>query len=229
MLTLSHMFDCLVLMEHSQLAAKRYASYWDKRIEICGPEKAFLPLTLSGALKDDDVALSIGFVNYFGGYSDPIGRGIIYIEPGKQDKTKYTRESMIRAVWYMVHAALESTETQKHGIIFITHPAGAKFHQFDRGLVKQVLPSLQGAIPVRLSAFHICQPPSFFKLIRPIVNLFMSDRVKKRLCIHFGSVDNVREKLEGFGMTRDNIPKKVGGDAEIDIVAWLEKRRAEGK
>ena len=133
------------------LAAKRYASYWDKRIEVCGPEKAFLPLTLSGALKDDDVALSIGFVNYLAGFKDPKGRGIIYIEPGMQDRTKYTRHSMTRAVWYMIHAALESTEAQKHGLIFIAHPAGARLGQFDRGLVKMVLPSIQGVIPARLS------------------------------------------------------------------------------
>ena len=64
---------------NADLAAKRYASYWDKRIEVCGPEKAFLPLTLSGALKDDDVALSIGFINYLAGCTDPKGRGILYI------------------------------------------------------------------------------------------------------------------------------------------------------
>ena len=57
----------------------------------------------------------------------------------------------------------------------------------------------------------------------------MSERMKKRLRIHFGSAENVREKLEGFGMTKASIPKAIGGDASIDIVDWLEKRRAEGK
>lgn len=136
---------------NADLAAKRYALYWDKRIDVCGPEKAFLPFTLSGALKDDEAALSIGFANFLAGFTDPLGRGIMYFEPAKQDRTKYTRESMTRAVWYMLHAALESVDAQKHGVIFIAYPAGAKLSQFDRGLVKRILPSIQGVLPVRLS------------------------------------------------------------------------------
>uniref|UniRef100_A0A7S3L0N6 CRAL-TRIO domain-containing protein n=1 Tax=Amphora coffeiformis TaxID=265554 RepID=A0A7S3L0N6_9STRA len=144
---------------NADLAAKRYAHYWDKRVEICGPEKAFLPLTLDGALRDDEVALKIGFVNYLAGCSDPHGRAILYVLPGNQDKTKYTRESMGRAVWYVIHAALEEMpEAQKHGIIFMAHPAGAKLAQFDRAMMKVVLSAIQGTLPVRLSAFHICQP-----------------------------------------------------------------------
>lgn len=57
----------------------------------------------------------------------------------------------------------------------------------------------------------------------------MTERVKKRLRVHFGSTEDVRDKLGEFGMTKESIPKTLGGDAEINIVAWLEKRRAEGK
>lgn len=58
-------------------------------------EKAFLPLTLHQALKDDDVALTVGYANYMAGHYDPIGRSIMYMEAGRQDKTKYSRESMV--------------------------------------------------------------------------------------------------------------------------------------
>lgn len=218
-----------VFFSLSQKAAKRYCLYWDKRVEICGKEKAFLPFTLSGALKDDDVALTIGFPNYLDGVSDPVGRGILFIDPGTQDRTKYTRESMARAFWYMIHAALEKPEAQKHGMIFIIHPRNAKFSQFDRNLSKLILPTIQGSLPVRLSAFHICQPPSFIKIILPIAKLFMSDLTKKRLRIHFGSKDDIRAKLESHGLPKDSIPVSLGGDAKIDTKAWIGKRRAAGK
>lgn len=136
---------------------------------------------------------------------------------------------MVRAVWYMLHAALESVETQKHGIIFIGYPGKARLSQFDRALVKQILPAIQGIIPARLSAFHICKPPAFIKIILPIVKLFMSERTKKRLRIHFGSKGDICEKLESLGMTKACIPKTLGGDATINTPAWLEKRRAKGK
>ena len=215
---------------HSQLAAKRYCLYWEKRLEVCGPDKAFLPMTLDGAVRDDTAALEIGFFNYMAGHADSQGRGILYLEPGKQDRTKYSRESMIRAVWYHLHAALEQTECQKHGILFVSYPGGAKLGQFDRTLIKALLGSMQGVLPVRVSAIHICQPPAFIKIILPVVRLFMSDRVKRRLCLHFGSAATVREKLQAAtGLTDADIPAALGGHAVIDSAAWIAARRAEGK
>lgn len=84
--------------------------YWDKRLELFGPEKAFLPLTLDGVLSDDEVALGVGFVRILPITVDPGGRKSIMAEPGRQDLSKYTRESMVRAVWYIMHTILESTD-----------------------------------------------------------------------------------------------------------------------
>jgi hypothetical protein len=211
------------------LAAKRYAKYWNKRVEIFGPEKAFLPLTLAAALKDDYAALTIGYANLLAGHSDPKGRSIMYMEAGRQNKTKYTRESMVRAIWYMLHAAMESEQTQKYGILFITYPAGVTMSQVDRGLIKILLPSIQGTIPIRLSAFHSCQPPPFLKLVLPFIKLFMSERTKQRVLFHMGTTEKVRAKLESYGLTRDNIPQSLGGNVVVDTKSWIDQRRMEGK
>lgn len=136
---------------------------------------------------------------------------------------------MCRAVWYMIHAASEKPEAQMHGIIFVIHPKGAKLSQFDRGLMKLILPSIQGVLPVRLTALHICQPPGFIKLILPFAKLFMSERTKKRLNLHFGSDEDVRAKLQSHGLPKESVPETLGGDAKIDITSWIEQRRAEGK
>ena len=219
---------------HLQLAAKRYVHYWEKRVEICGPEKAFQPLTLAadGPLHDDgDTALAIGFLNYVEGPADAAGRGVLVVFPGHQDRTQYTRPAMARAAWYIIHALLDSSPTvQKHGLLFLAHPHGAKFGQFDRALMKIMLGSIQGALPVRLSAFHICQPPPFFKIILPIAKLFMTERTKKRLNVHFGSPAEICHKLTNtFGMHKECIPEALGGTLTIDMAAWVAQRRAEGK
>jgi hypothetical protein len=187
-------------------------------------------MTLEGALRDDEAALTIGFVNYMaGGYSDDRGRGLMFMLPGLQDKTKYTRESLARAVWYMLHAALESPTAQKHGLLFLAFPKGARFSQFDPQLSKVVLPTIQGALPIRVSAFHICQPPAFIQLILPIIKLFMSDRTKKRMQLHFGSLDKIHKKLGKYGLTKANLPTVMGGEAVVDTPAFIARRRAEGK
>jgi hypothetical protein len=185
---------------------------------------------LEGALRDDTAALTIGFVNYMaGGYSDAQGRGLIFMLPGQQDKTKYTRESLTRAVWYMLHAALESPTAQKHGLLFLAYPKNARLSQFDPQLSKVVLPTIQGALPIRISAFHMCQPPAFIQLVLPIIKLFMSERTKKRVQLHFGSLPKIHKKLAKYGLTKANLPTVMGGEAVVDSSAFIARRRAEGK
>lgn len=135
----------------------------------------------------------------------------------------------VRAIWYMLHAAMEKEETQKYGMIFITYPGRVTMSQIDRGLIKMLLPSIQGTIPIRLSAFHSCQPPNFLKLFLPFVKLFMSDRTKDRLLFHFGSKEKVLQKLESYGLQKEDIPTTLGGEAVINTKAWIEQRRADGK
>jgi len=149
--------------------------YWDKRIFIFGEEKAFLPLTLEGALRDDEVALERGFSRLVPGAKDPMGRSIVFLDPSRLDRSKYERNSMVRATWYVLHAALENPDAQKNGVVALGYPKHAHISQLDRGLIKQNGESIRGCIPVRIAAFHICHPPTFFAIVFPIVRLFLGE------------------------------------------------------
>lgn len=212
-----------------QLAAKRLIKYWEKRLEIFGPDRAFLPLTQAQALKDDSVALGMDFSRLVVGSEDSIGRGVIFIDPSKVDHSKYTRESMVRSVWYMIHAALEKESTQRFGIVAISFPKNAKFSQFDRHLDAMITDSLKGYLPLRLSAIHICHPPAFLLIIFPIIKIFLGERLRKRVRVHGGSVEHVLDRLATFGLTKDKLPSDIGGDIVLDKKAWLESRMAKGK
>jgi hypothetical protein len=196
-------------------------------VEIFGPDKAFLPLTLSKALKDDNVALSTGFFSLTG-TKDASGRSIIFIDPSKQDKTKYARESMCRAVWYICHAALEDEMTQKRGIVNIAYAHHAKLSQIDRPLTKMNIESVKGCIPMRQSGIHICHPPSFISLLLPILKVFMGERLRKRLQMHSGSTEKVLKHIAAYGLPKESMPTDLGGDAVVDHLRWLERRRTSG-
>lgn len=141
------------------------------------------------------------------------------------DKSKYTTESMGRAFWYVFHAALEKEETEKHGVIVIVDPGKVKFHQFDRSIAKVVSTSVKGALPVRISAFHVIHPPSFFKLIWPIIKMLLSERLRKRLRLHIGKEEHVLKNLnDQFGLSLDVLPKEVGGNVILDHKGWLKSR-----
>mmetsp|Transcript_14728 Transcript_14728/g.30362 ORF Transcript_14728/g.30362 Transcript_14728/m.30362 type:complete len:289 (-) Transcript_14728:355-1221(-) len=214
---------------NADLAAKRYAVYWEKRIEIFGPERAYLPLTLDGALKDDWTALTTNFIQIIPGVRDAMGRSIIYVDSSKQDKTKYEKYSMVRTFWYMLHAAVESEEAQQHGVVVMLFPHNAKISQFDRELLKINIVSLQGVIPIRASAIHLCRPPSFFKLVLVFVRLMTSKRTQKRMLVHFGDEKTVLEKIANYGLDKDMVPTDLGGNVKLDVVSWLEQRKSEGK
>ncbi|KAL7572903.1 hypothetical protein ACA910_004548 [Epithemia clementina (nom. ined.)] len=215
---------------NADLAAQRYVHYWEKRLEIFGPEKAFQPLTLDQALSEDWTALNMGFAQWIPNVKDPQGRSIVFINPANQDSRKYESKSMVRAFWYMVHAALvENEQAQKHGVVFVGYGRDAKLSQFDRELGRLNISSLQGAIPVRLAAIHLCRPPSFFKVVFAFMKLFMKERTKKRILVHFGNQDQVLEKLAKYGLEKTVLPAKLGGDVALDLQKWLQERKSEGK
>jgi hypothetical protein len=184
-------------------------------------------LTQKKALKEDAIALEMGFIKLVG-TKDPSGRSIILLDPSCQDKSKYTRESMTRSLWYMIHATLEDETTQKYGIIFMICPHKAKLTQVDRTQAKMNINSIQGCLPVRVSGFHICHPGIFFAIAFPIFKVFMGDRLRKRVRVHSGSEQKVLKALEKqFGLTKDVLPWDIGGNIVLDHGQWLADRLEE--
>ena len=210
---------------NTDLAVARYVRYWDKRVEIFGPVSAFMPMTLHQACRHDRVALEQGVVRVV---DEPEAdkRTYVFFDPSKQDFSKYPRESMARAIWYFLHRVLVEDElVQKKGLFLVAFPHHARFAQFDKKLARQFIGSIQGCLPVRLSAFHLCHPPTFFRIIFPIVKMFMSERTKKRLNVHAGSFEDVLQRLETkYGLTKADLPTEIGGERELDVKAWLAER-----
>ena len=158
-----------------------------------------------------------------------MGRCIVFGDPSVLKPNEYDRHSMVRSLWYHMHVALEESEdTQKHGIIMLMYPHNAQLSQFDRELGKMNMGSMQGILPLRMSAIHIIQPPKFFKVILVFARLIMSKRTMKRMLFHFGSQQQVLEKLASYGLEKNVLPTEVGGTLEIDVVKWAEGRRSNG-
>ena len=137
----------------------------------------------------------------------------------------YVRQ--VRAVWYMMHAALESETAQQHGVIALVSMKDVSVRQFDKELISQIADSLKGRLPVRLSAIHIFHPPIVFAVIFPLIKLLLGPRLRKRIRLY--SKRNVLPELEPFGLTSDVVPTELGGNVVLDHEAWLEQRKRNGK
>lgn len=212
-------------------AAHRIVAYWTKRLELFTPSKAFLPMVLGehGAMKDDTEALSIGYLRLIPG-SDDVGHPILFIDPSQLPREESRdRLSMVRAFWYNIHAALESEEGQIKGVLILVYPKKAAFWQFDRKLGKMNVDSIRGFLPVRVSAFHICHPPAFFRIIFPVMKLLMGEKLRKRVKPHYGEEVTVVKMLgEKYGIPQKIVPTELGGELVLENEKWLQNRQKIG-
>uniref|UniRef100_A0A6V2CPB1 CRAL-TRIO domain-containing protein n=1 Tax=Ditylum brightwellii TaxID=49249 RepID=A0A6V2CPB1_9STRA len=214
-----------------QPAAERYAKYWNKRIELFGEEKACKPiLSLNDALQDDESALNVGFIKLLDGVTDDRGRALMWIDPANLDSTKYSRESMVRAVWYIMHAALESETAQQKGLVFLVYIGNnPALSVFDRPLISMVAESISYLIPLRAGAIHLFPTPLVFSVLLNIIKYVLGSRLRNTLKVTGGSNDKILDTLNKLGVTTDVLPIEVGGKVDHDHDAWLAKRRKEGK
>ncbi len=222
-----------------QDAAIRIAKYWNKRVELFGENLAFKPLTTdsNGALaknyaddeslsKDDKTIIKTTFNGMSHAFVRPTntfdsaGRGVIFVDPSRLSKYKHVEDErlgVIRSIWYFYHSMLENNESaQKLGIVVVGYPHHVKLSHVDRKLLKMNMESMTGCIPIRLGALHICHPPWFFsKIVFPIIKIVVSERIRKRVRIHSGSKEDVLKELEGFGLSKKDLPVDIGGEVVL--------------
>jgi len=215
-------FDC-------DRAAERVVAYWDKRLELFTPSKAFLPMILGadGAMKDDEKSLTAGLFRLVP-KADDAGHPIFFGDPTNMPVER-DHPSMVRCFWYHIHAALDSEDGQKNGVVLMSYPKNASFWQFDKKLMRAIVESIQGYLPVRMSAIHIVQPPTFFRIVYPIMKLLLGQKLKKRINVHVGKQEKVLEKLEeAYRMPKQNLPTEIGGEVVLKQDEWLQGRKDAG-
>lgn len=195
-------------------AANRFVGYWNKRIKVFGPEKAFLPLTLDEALKDDHVAMSIGFVQVTG-QNDPGGRGIIFLDYSKEGTAKYENLSLVRVVWYVLHTALRDVNIQKQGIVLLIKCSN-HLSQWNAKVSKIMADSLSNCLPIRIAGFHPCHPPKFMSTPLKLSRVFLGSKLGKRFHVHRGSNEEVLEELSTYGISTEAVPTLWGGSLALN-------------
>mmetsp|Transcript_13636 Transcript_13636/g.20606 ORF Transcript_13636/g.20606 Transcript_13636/m.20606 type:complete len:211 (-) Transcript_13636:157-789(-) len=209
------------------MAAKRLLNYWNKRIELFGLERAFLAIVLRD---EDKVPYERGGMQFLAGATDTTGRAVFYADPSKQDRTKYTHEEVLRALWYLVHVALadpRAPNVQTKGVILVSTTKRSNPTQFDPVLLKKCSVSVRGCLPLRISAMFVCHPPAFFRLVYPIIKVFLGP-LQKRVFMQSGSDEKIVAALSNNGIPKESVPTHLGGDFHFDHMKWWEERKAIG-
>ena len=57
----------------------------------------------------------------------------------------------------------------------------------------------------------------------------MTERTKKRMVVHGGSIEHVLQGLERkYSMSKEDLPTDIGGTRDIQAKVWLEEREKKG-
>mmetsp|Transcript_18583 Transcript_18583/g.28697 ORF Transcript_18583/g.28697 Transcript_18583/m.28697 type:complete len:326 (+) Transcript_18583:85-1062(+) len=209
---------------NAKLAARRLVEYWKWRLTIFGPEKAFLPMTLQDALRDDREVLEKGWVQVLD--DDDHDRAVIYFEKGRINPMVSSRNSLLRVVWYVHHIVLQKEAAQRNGIVHVLNMKGYTLKHFDRIGEKYTRVSVLDCLPIRWCALHFPSPSVekdtvVYELLVPVWKHIVGKQMRTRIALYDEASD-----LERFGINPESLPESMGGQrSHQEYGTWLEERR----
>jgi CRAL/TRIO domain len=218
-------------------AATRYATYWGKRYTLFGVHRAYRPITMANMTPDEIDLLPHQLLNTIPNHlqhddddNNTTGnfepRSLFYVDFGKFIKTTMAVEALVRVVWYIFHTLMEDVEIQRRGIIFIGNMSGFQLSQFpSQKFLNLLMLSLQDCVPIRMSAFHIVNPPVIVKYLFPLFTIFLKERLRKRFAIHpERDTKLVNLLLRKYTIPSHRLPTFIGGKHELNMERWINDR-----
>lgn len=125
-----------------------------------------------------------------------------------------SHQTTLQGIVYQLDAALESVETQRHGLVFIYDMSDSKYQNFDYDLSQKILTLLKGGYPAKLKKVLIVTAPLWFKAPFKILRLFVREKLRDR-------VFTVSSPQLTLHIPRESLPKPLGGTLEIQHEEWL--------
>ncbi|KAL3780573.1 hypothetical protein HJC23_004165 [Cyclotella cryptica] len=103
----------------AKLASQRLARYWEARLKLFGPDNCFLPMTLTGAMRDSIEAVNLGYLTLLP-CTDKAGRPIMYCVTRKLTR-EYYGLGQVRVWWYLIHLLMENPIAIKRGFVVLSN------------------------------------------------------------------------------------------------------------
>ena len=219
----------LIFLEHengnAHLAAKTMAAYWTHRVQLFGPARAFLPMTVSGALKDEAVNMSDRHLWAMVPCVDAAGRSILYHTPGRRDFSQYSFEQEMQAMWYLFETVIENATSRKAGVVILSDLRNYTINSYSLKIATLFFPLLS-VLPTRVRAIHLCYPNPIVNALLPLTKRFMTRSLRLRLVVHEPSPITLCSSLNRYCFPADRIPADlgIGGSVVISHSSWVVNR-----
>lgn len=155
---------------------------------------------------------------------DATGAAIAIFTAHKHIPLETSHQITLQGVIYQLDIALESLETQRHGIIFVYNMTGSKYANFDYELSQKMLNLLKGGYPARLKKVLIVAAPLWFKASFKIFQLFLREKLRDRQ-----TEEAAVQKLFMVNIPQlcmhippSSLPEELGGTFQVDHKTWLQ-------
>jgi hypothetical protein len=220
-------------------AAESLASYWALRRLLFGAERAYLPMTLQGAMLDrgssskekeyEDIA-TLEKRTVFVMDKDQHGRPVLFWDRIRSSKRFACRNSVLRCFFYCWQCISTLPEAQKHGCVILMNMKGYDIYEhFDRILSKRAF-DIDRRMPIKVRAIHLCtgSGKSVTELILPVLKHMAGPELRLRTKIHAGSNKEICDGFAAFGLRRVHVDAICHGSFHNNetLRAWLHQRRA---
>ncbi|XP_023034893.1 tyrosine-protein phosphatase non-receptor type 9 isoform X2 [Drosophila willistoni] len=142
------------------------------------------------------------------------GAAIALFTANRHSPLGVSHTTTLQGIVYQLDCALQDTETQRAGLVFVYDMSGSKYSNFDYDLSQKILTLLKGGYPARLKKVLIVTAPLWFKAPFKILRLFVREKLRER-------VFTVSVPQLSLHVPRKALPVHLGGTLEIDHATWL--------
>lgn len=207
-------------------AAQRMVDYWKVRRATFG-EKAYLPMTLDGAMSHLADKLPQGVICLLP--LDAHDRPVVYWDRIRSVRPNFERDEVVQMLFYMLQVISESEDAQRRGYVYISNVRGYDLYtHFDRFLSKKAA-SVVNSMPIALKAAHYCGgsgSSAYTSVVAPVIAFLIGKNLRLRKLFHKGSDQEVIAELQLYGLGPEHVPVERGGKfSREQLLEWLEERR----
>ncbi|XP_016988543.1 tyrosine-protein phosphatase non-receptor type 9 isoform X2 [Drosophila rhopaloa] len=142
------------------------------------------------------------------------GAAIALFTANRHSPLSASHTTTLQGIVYQLDSALQDSETQRAGLVFIYDMSGSKYSNFDYDLSQKILTLLKGGYPARLKKVLIVTAPLWFKAPFKILRLFVREKLRER-------VFTVSVPQLALHVPRKALPIHLGGTLEVDHATWL--------
>ena len=175
--------------------------------EVFGEDLAFLPMTLSGAMKEELSDMLTYSMTRLSPTKDSAGRAVVIMSPRRRVRSMYSTAQQKRAWWYLMEVLASDPEVRRNGAVLIYNGEALQPSMFDPAFIRWRLQSLANFPCVQFKANHFCNVPFVAsRVMLPALKFMLSRESRNRIIVHNTSPNHV-DSFAKFSLPPD--PAKV--------------------